>query len=82
MSNIAKNWINGEWVDSAEHKDSINPANYSVIGQYADATEADAATAIAAAKDAFRNTDWKDNRSLRARVLHELADAFENIHLS
>ncbi len=77
MSHIAKNWINGEWVDSVEHKDSINPANYTVIGQYADATEADAAKAIAAAKNTFRNTDWKDNRSLRSRVLHDLADAFE-----
>lgn len=31
MSNkLALNWIDGEWVDSAVHKDSINPATYEV----------------------------------------------------
>lgn len=77
MPQVAKNWINGEWVDSVTHKNSINPANYEIIGQYADATESDVATAIAAAKYAFRYTEWKDNRALRAKALHELADAFE-----
>lgn len=78
MTQIVKNWINGEWIDSEKHTDSINPANYQVIGQYADASEADAASAIVAAKYAFEHTDWKDNRALRAKALHELADAFEN----
>lgn len=77
MTLIAKNWINGEWIDSGVHKNSINPATYEVIGQYADATEADAAFAITAAKNAFKHTDWKDNRSLRSKVLHELANSFE-----
>jgi len=77
MNNIAKNWINGEWIDSGIYKDSINPATYDVIGKYTDATEADAAFAITSAKNTFKNTDWKDNRSLRSKVLHELADRFE-----
>lgn len=77
MTNLAKNWINGEWVSSNNINDSINPATYEVIGQYADATLADAQSAIDAAKYAFHNTDWKDNRSLRSKVLHELADSFE-----
>lgn len=71
------NWINGEWVDSGIHKDSINPATYEVIGQYADATLNDGIQAIAAAKFAFQNTTWKDDRLLRAKVLHEMADLFD-----
>ena len=32
----ALNWINGEWVDSEQHIESINPATGEVIGTYAD----------------------------------------------
>ena len=71
------NWIDGEWVDSGIYKDSINPATYEVIGQFADATHEDAVNAIAAAKYAFKNTTWKDDRLLRARVLNEMADLFD-----
>ena len=77
MTLLAKNWINGQWTDSQKHTDSINPATYEVIGQYADATESDAQAAIDAAKSAFLNSTWKDDRALRAKVLHELADGFE-----
>ena len=37
----AKNWIDGEWVDSAKHTDSFNPATGQRIGSYADASHAD-----------------------------------------
>lgn len=74
------NWINGEWIDSGIHKDSINPATYDVIGQYADATYDDAVNAIAAAKYAFKNTAWKDDRLLRAKALHEMADLFDHYY--
>lgn len=77
---LALNWINGEWADSGHHKDSINPATYEVIGQYADATHEDAENAIAAAKYAFKNTVWKDDRLLRARVLNEMADLFDQYY--
>jgi betaine-aldehyde dehydrogenase len=73
----AMNWIDGEWIDSADHKDSINPATSEVIGRYADGGLAAATAAIAAAKKAFHTSPWKEDRSLRAKVLHELADAFE-----
>ncbi|WP_256081885.1 aldehyde dehydrogenase family protein [Massilia sp. YIM B04103] len=75
--NIALNWIGGEWTDSGVHKDSINPANYEVIGQYADGGLREATDAIAAAKRAFAETEWKEDRALRAKALNELADAFE-----
>ncbi|NVE01468.1 aldehyde dehydrogenase family protein [Massilia sp. BJB1822] len=74
---IALNWIGGEWTDSGIHKDSINPANYEVIGQYADGGLREATDAIAAAKRAFAETEWKEDRALRAKALNELADAFE-----
>ena len=32
---IARHWINGQWRDSAEHRDSINPATGEVIGRVA-----------------------------------------------
>ena len=77
---LALNWINGEWVDSGIYKNSINPATYEVIGRYADATHEDAENAIAAAKYAFKNTVWKDDRLLRARVLNEMADLFDQYY--
>ena len=74
---VAKNWVNGEWVDSEKHTDSINPATSEVIGSYADASREDAVKAVDAAVRAFRESDWKDNRRLRARVLNQMADRFE-----
>lgn len=76
-SKTALNWIDGEWLDSADHRDSINPATYEVIGRYADGGLAAATAAIASAKQAFLSSPWKEDRSLRAKVLNELADAFE-----
>jgi betaine-aldehyde dehydrogenase len=73
----ALNWIGGDWVDAKERLDSIDPATGAVIGSYAVASEADAAEAIAIAKRAFLNTDWKENRRLRAQAINEMADRFE-----
>lgn len=74
---VALNWINGEWIDSNIHKDSINPATGEFIGKYADGGELEAKLAIDAAKRAFNNTDWRQNRHLRYKVINELADQFE-----
>jgi betaine-aldehyde dehydrogenase len=73
----ALNWIDGEWVDSAQHTESINPATGEVIGTYVDGGREDAVLATNAAVRAFRELDWKDNRALRARVLNQIADCFE-----
>lgn len=70
-------WIDGEWVDSAKHTDSINPATGEVIGSYAEGGSKEAEQAVNAALRAFRDTDWKDDRHLRARVLNQMADRFE-----
>ena len=70
------NWIDGEWVDSPAHRDSVDPAIGSVIGRYADGG-GEARAAIDAALRAFRDTPWRRDAALRARVLDELAAAFE-----
>jgi hypothetical protein len=46
---VAMHWIDGEWVDSAEHGRSINPATGEVIGMFAMGTKKEAATAVDAA---------------------------------
>jgi betaine-aldehyde dehydrogenase len=74
---IARHWIGGCWRDSVEHKDSFNPATGEVIGRYALAGEDEAREATAAAFRAFRETDWKNDRALRSRVLHEMAERFD-----
>jgi betaine-aldehyde dehydrogenase len=73
----AMNWINGEWVDSAERTASFDPATGKEIGTYADASHADVVAAIAAAVKAFKHGDWKDDRRLRSKVLNQMADRFE-----
>jgi delta 1-pyrroline-5-carboxylate dehydrogenase len=73
----ALNWIDGEWVDANKTMDSFDPATGERIGTYADASREDAATAIAAAVRRFRDSDWKENRQLRAKVLNQIADRFE-----
>jgi betaine-aldehyde dehydrogenase len=74
---MARNWIGGEWVESGTWLDSFNPATGEKIGVYADGGEAEARLAVAAARKAFLETDWRDDRRLRARVLNEMADRFE-----
>ena len=77
-SRMAMNWVNGAWVDTAKRSDSYDPATGERIGTYAHAVRADAEVAVQAAVRAFKSTDWKDNRRLRAKVLNQLADRFES----
>src|SRR6266851_5274579 len=73
----ARHWIGGEWIDSKDRLDSINPATGETIGTYASGGEAEATKAIAIAKQVFLNTNWRDNRRLRAKAINEMADRFE-----
>lgn len=73
----ALNWIGGEWVDSASKLTAIDPATYDEIGTFADAGKEDAQRAIDAARRTFETSRWSRDRHLRARVLNQLADAFE-----
>lgn len=72
----ACHWIDGEWVDSATRRESIDPATGAVIGSYADGGEAEAARAIVAARRSFNETAWREDRRLRARAINEMADRF------
>jgi betaine-aldehyde dehydrogenase len=73
----AMNWVNCDWVDSPKRTPSFDPATSQEIGTFADASHADVETAIQSAVRAFAESDWKDNRHLRAKVLNQLADRFE-----
>ncbi|WCR10462.1 aldehyde dehydrogenase family protein [Paracoccus stylophorae] len=73
----ALNWIGGEWVDADKISTAIDPATSEEIGTFADASKQDAQRAIDAARRSFRTSRWSRDRHLRARVLNQLADAFE-----
>jgi acyl-CoA reductase-like NAD-dependent aldehyde dehydrogenase len=73
----ASNWIDGERVSNGPVHDSIDPATYAVIGTYPDNGLDAAREAVAAATRAFRETPWARDHELRARVLEQLAAAFE-----
>src|SRR5580658_2788798 len=77
MSEIAKHWIDGEWVGSDTVSESINPATGAVLGQWADGGEDQARAAIAAARRAFDTSPWSRDRALRHRALSEMADRFD-----
>ena len=53
-------WIGGQWLDSGERRESINPATGEVIGSYVNGGRKEAELAVNAALRAFRETDWKD----------------------
>src|ERR1700678_2321876 len=77
MSEIARHWIDGEWTGSGTVSESITPATGAVLGRWADGGEAEARAAIAAARRAFDTAPWCRDRSLRHRVLNEMADRFD-----
>jgi acyl-CoA reductase-like NAD-dependent aldehyde dehydrogenase len=70
-------WIDGAWVDSEEHRESVNPATGEIIGSYAMGGHDEAEQAIDAARRAFAGSAWRTDRLLRARVLNRMADRFE-----
>ncbi|MBV9310385.1 MAG: aldehyde dehydrogenase family protein [Solirubrobacterales bacterium] len=76
-TSVAMHWIDGQWVASEEHRDSVDPATGETIGTYAMGTPAEAQQAIDAAKRAFRESGWSTDRALRARVLNRMAERFE-----
>jgi betaine-aldehyde dehydrogenase len=74
---VALHWIDGAWVDSDQHLESLNPATGEVIGRYAMGTAEEAQMAIDAARRAFVSTGWRADRALRNRVLNRMAERFE-----
>jgi len=72
--------VDGELIgsDSGKTFDNVNPATEEVIGQVADASNAEMHRAIDAARRAFDKTDWSSNRELRKRCLSQLQEALES----
>ena len=73
----ARMLIDGELVEaeSGATYPNVNPATEAVIGEVADAGAADVERAIAAARRAFDESGWADDRDLRKRVLRQLQEA-------
>lgn len=80
MENSASNWIDGEFVGAPDIRESIDPATHDVIGRYADAGLEAARRSVDAAARAFRETPWAADHELRARVMNQIADAFDRNH--
>ena len=74
---VARHWIGGDWVGSKSTLDSIDPATGETIGTYANGGAEEAHLAIGIAKKAFAESDWSENRRLRAKAINEMADRFE-----
>ncbi|MGH6639790.1 MAG: aldehyde dehydrogenase family protein [Polaromonas sp.] len=77
MTIQTKQLIDGQWRNAAATGRSINPADSSTIGSYADGGTADAQAAIAAARRAFERPDWSQAPRLRQQVMLQWADALE-----
>ena len=75
-------YINGELraAENGRTFENISPISEEVIGVAADASMTDAEAALAAAREAFDNTDWATNHALRVKVLTRWIDIMdENI---
>lgn len=72
-----RNFIAGQWSDSGEQLESINPSTGLVLGVYASAGEPEARAAIAAAREVFDNSDWSREPRRRSRAISDLADRLE-----
>lgn len=77
MSSHALNYVGGEWVDTSEARDSLNPADGTKLGTYAPGSGALADQAAALARQTFETSPWAGSPRLRAAVLFEFADRLE-----
>ena len=75
---IARHYINGAWLDGdAPLRDSVNPADGSVLGQFHPGSSALLDQAAANARETFFSGTWAASPRLRAQVLFEFADRLE-----
>jgi len=72
-------FIDGRLRDATSGRtaDNLNPATEEVLGVAADADAEDMDAAIAAARQAFDNTDWSTNREFRQHCLMQLHEALQ-----
>jgi betaine-aldehyde dehydrogenase len=74
---LARHWINGEWIGSSTVEKSVSPSTGEVLGRYSAGGRSEAAAAIAAARKAFDVGVWPHDPQLRSRALLELADRLD-----
>ncbi|MGQ9367069.1 aldehyde dehydrogenase family protein [Azospirillum sp. ST 5-10] len=65
----SRHLIDGVWVPGTAWADSLNPADGTPVGRFADGGRAEADAAIAAAAAAFAGTDWAQSPRLRQTVM-------------
>ena len=70
-ADIAKHWIDGEWVESDSVSESINPATGEVLGRWADGGEAEARAAIAK----FRSSNVPGDPEATGPAILKVVDA-------
>ncbi len=77
---IARHHINGQWIEgTAPLRDSVNPADGSVLGQFHPGSKALADQAAKVARDTFFASNWGASPRQRAAMLYEFADRLEAI---
>jgi acyl-CoA reductase-like NAD-dependent aldehyde dehydrogenase len=75
---LARHYIDGEWRGGdAALRDSFNPADGSVLGQFHPGSTALADEAAQVARQAFFSSGWAASPRQRAQALHEFADRME-----
>ena len=84
MRNFTKQYINGEWVDSAsgETIDVINPATEEVMGSVANGNEEDVNKAVEAADKVyleFRHSSVEERRDLLDKIVKEYENRKDDI---
>lgn len=71
-----KNYIHNQWVASDNSREVINPATRKVIAVVPESSKDDVERAVAAARTAFDETDWRDSSKAqtRGRILFRMAE--------
>ncbi|UFJ39900.1 aldehyde dehydrogenase family protein [Brevibacillus humidisoli] len=73
-----QNFIGGRWIEGAgSTRKIIDPSNEQILEEFREASQEQTQEAIQAARTAFDHGEWAQDRSLRVRALHELADRLE-----
>ena len=69
-------FVNGEWVGAAGSREIVNPATGEPIATVPEADEKDVSRAVAAARQTFEGTKWRDSSQarLRGQVLFRMAE--------
>lgn len=76
------NYINGEWVESesGQTMEIVDPATGEGLHTVQSSTAEDVDRAVAAARDAFEHSGWREDVELRATALRKLAERIAARH--